>query len=81
MVGCSDLDSPLRGHEHERTASTPRAELAKTAWRVAEHGPKGLKAIILWERYVDMYSDPSYHDGMLEVAGVNYLGRWRRGSF
>lgn len=38
---------------------------ANMAWRVAERMPKGLKAIVPWEGFVDMYRDPSYHGGIL----------------
>ena len=38
---------------------------ANMAWRVAERQPKGLKAIIPWEGFIDMYRDPSYHGGIL----------------
>ncbi len=38
---------------------------ANMAWRVAERMPKGLKAVIPWEGFVDMYRDPSYHGGIL----------------
>ena len=38
---------------------------ANMAWRVAERQPRGLKAIIPWEGFIDMYRDPSYHGGIL----------------
>ena len=38
---------------------------ANMAWRVAERMPRGLKAIIPWEGFADMYRDPSYHGGIL----------------
>ena len=38
---------------------------ANMAWRVAERMPKGLKAVIPWEGFMDMYRDPSYHGGIL----------------
>ena len=38
---------------------------ANMAWRAAERQPRGLKAIIPWEGFIDMYRDPSYHGGIL----------------
>jgi predicted acyl esterase len=38
---------------------------ANMAWRVAERKPRGLRAVIPWEGFVDMYRDPSYHGGIL----------------
>lgn len=38
---------------------------ANMAWRVAELQPKGLKAVIPWEGFIDLYRDPTYHGGIL----------------
>lgn len=38
---------------------------ANMAWRVAERRPKGLKAVIPWEGFIDLYRDPTYHGGIL----------------
>lgn len=38
---------------------------ANMAWRVAERMPKGLKAVIPWEGFIDLYRDPTYHGGIL----------------
>lgn len=38
---------------------------ANMAWRVAERQPKGLKAVIPWEGFIDLYRDPTYHGGIL----------------
>lgn len=38
---------------------------ANMAWRVAEQRPKGLKAVIPWEGFIDLYRDPTYHGGIL----------------
>lgn len=38
---------------------------ANMAWRVAELRPKGLKAVIPWEGFIDLYRDPTYHGGIL----------------
>lgn len=38
---------------------------ANMAWRVAERMPKGLRAVIPWEGFIDLYRDPTYHGGIL----------------
>ncbi|MDR7093218.1 CocE/NonD family hydrolase [Hydrogenophaga laconesensis] len=38
---------------------------ANMAWRVAERRPRGLKAVIPWEGFIDLYRDPTYHGGIL----------------
>jgi predicted acyl esterase len=38
---------------------------ANMAWRVAERRPKGLKAVIPWEGFIDFYRDVNYHGGIL----------------
>lgn len=45
---------------------------ANMAWRVAERRPKGLKAVIPWEGFVDLYRDPTYHGGILN----GFSKRW-----
>lgn len=38
---------------------------ANMAWRVAQREPRGLKAVIPWEGFIDLYRDPTYHGGIL----------------
>jgi uncharacterized protein len=45
---------------------------ANMAWRVAERQPRGLKAIIPWEGFIDLYRDPTYHGGILN----EFARRW-----
>lgn len=45
---------------------------ANMAWKVAERMPRGLKAIIPWEGFIDLYRDPTYHGGILN----EFSRRW-----
>jgi hypothetical protein len=45
---------------------------AHMAWRVAERRPRGLKAVIPWEGFIDMYRDSTYHGGILS----EFAKRW-----